>query len=94
MSAPLLTVRELSAGFVAGERVLTAVDGVGFDLAAGETLALLGESGCGKSASALALHGLGKAVAFSRENYNVGMVNQPVNQGSRQPVVTKDGVPL
>ena len=55
MSAPLLSVRELSAGFVAGERVLTAVDGVGFDLAAGETLALLGESGCGKSASALAL---------------------------------------
>ena len=55
MTAPLLSVRDLSAGFVAGERVLTAVDGVSFDLAAGETLALLGESGCGKSASALAL---------------------------------------
>ena len=55
MTAPLLSVRELSAGFVAGERVLTAVDGVSFDLTAGETLALLGESGCGKSASALAL---------------------------------------
>ena len=55
MTAPLLSGRDLSAGFVAGERVLTAVDGVSFDLAAGETLALLGESGCGKSASALAL---------------------------------------
>ena len=55
MTAPLLSVRNLSAGFVAGGRVLTAVDGVSFDVAAGETLALLGESGCGKSASALAL---------------------------------------
>ena len=53
--APLLSVRDLSAGFVAGRRVLAAVDGVSFDLRAGETMALLGESGCGKSVTALAL---------------------------------------
>ena len=52
---PLLSVRDLRAGFVAGGRVLAAVDGVDFDLRAGETLALLGESGCGKSAAALSL---------------------------------------
>ena len=52
---PLLSVRDLRAGFVAGGRVLAAVDGVDFDLRAGETLALLGESGCGKSATALSL---------------------------------------
>lgn len=52
---PLLSVRSLRAGFVAGGRVLAAVDGVDFDLRAGETLALLGESGCGKSATALSL---------------------------------------
>ncbi|MDE2585493.1 MAG: dipeptide ABC transporter ATP-binding protein [Betaproteobacteria bacterium] len=51
----LLSVRHLQAGFVAGRRVLTAVDGISFDVAAGETFALLGESGCGKSATALAL---------------------------------------
>ena len=54
-AADALRVRDLSVGFAGGGRVLTAVDGVSFDLVPGETLALLGESGCGKSATALAL---------------------------------------
>ncbi|HEX5804394.1 MAG TPA: ATP-binding cassette domain-containing protein, partial [Azospira sp.] len=53
--APLLAVRDLALGFAGGGRVLTAVSGISFTVAAGETYALLGESGCGKSASALAL---------------------------------------
>jgi peptide/nickel transport system ATP-binding protein len=53
--APLLSVRDLSVGFVSGRSCLTAVAGVSLDVAAGETLALLGESGCGKSVSALSL---------------------------------------
>jgi peptide/nickel transport system ATP-binding protein len=51
----LLSVRDLRMGFASGRTVLAAVDGIDFDLRAGETLALLGESGCGKSASALSL---------------------------------------
>ena len=53
MSAPtpVLAVRDLTVTI--GSRAV--VDGVGFDLAAGETLALVGESGCGKSLTALAL---------------------------------------
>ena len=52
---PLLSVRDLSVGFSSGQGVLTAVSGVSLDVAAGETLALLGESGCGKSVTALSL---------------------------------------
>ncbi|MBK1679609.1 ABC transporter ATP-binding protein [Rhodocyclus tenuis] len=51
----LLSVRGLRTGFVSGRTTLTAVAGIDLDLAAGETFALLGESGCGKSVAALSL---------------------------------------
>lgn len=53
---PLLRVRDLGVSFAGphGEQ-LRAVDGVSFDLAAGEALGLVGESGCGKSLTALSL---------------------------------------
>lgn len=48
----MLTVDRLRLGFAAGKRVLAAVDGISFSIAKGETFALLGESGCGKSVTA------------------------------------------
>ena len=66
MSAPLLEVRDLHKHFEVGQpgilggqpQVLRAVDGVSFDLARGETLGLVGESGCGKSTCARTIVGL------------------------------------
>jgi oligopeptide transport system ATP-binding protein len=49
VTAPLLQVRDLAVDFATPHGRLRAVDGVSFDLAAGEALGIVGESGCGKS---------------------------------------------
>lgn len=54
-AVPQLEVRDLRLGFTQASALLTAVNGVSFQVDAGETLALLGESGCGKSVTALSL---------------------------------------
>lgn len=51
----LLEITNLRIDFASGGRRLRAVDGVSFSVAAGETLCLVGESGCGKSATALSI---------------------------------------
>jgi len=53
--ATLLEVRDLRTHFFTQEGVVKAVDGITYDLQEGETMGLVGESGCGKSVSALSL---------------------------------------
>ncbi len=56
--APLLDVRDLRVEFATRHGTVTALDGVSLRLEPGETLGVVGESGCGKSITALAIMGL------------------------------------
>ena len=55
MNDKLLDIEELRVSFHLPEGITRAVDGIDFDLNAGETLGLVGESGCGKSVTALSI---------------------------------------
>ncbi len=52
---PLLEVADLKTWFFTRDGVVRAVDGVSFHVMPGETLAIVGESGCGKSVTALSV---------------------------------------
>ena len=55
MAAPLLQVKDLKTYFYTDDGVVKAVDSVTYDVQAGEIVGLVGESGCGKTVSALSI---------------------------------------
>ena len=53
--APILSVRDLHTQFFTSGGIVRAVDGINFDVEPGETVGIVGESGCGKSMTALSI---------------------------------------
>ncbi len=77
MSEPLLSTRDLKVEFDTRHGRVTALAGISLDVRPGETLGIVGESGCGKSITALAMMGLipsppghltGGEIRFGRED--------------------------
>jgi peptide/nickel transport system ATP-binding protein len=58
MTEPVLSVRNLQVEFLTRRQTLRAIDGVSFEIARGEVLGVVGESGAGKSVTGLAVIGL------------------------------------
>ena len=52
---PLLQIKNLSTHFHVGKRIVKAVDGISLSVRSGEMLAIVGESGCGKSVTAMSI---------------------------------------
>ena len=79
----LLEVSNLRVEFPTLDGIVTAVDGISFKVEKGETLAIVGESGCGKSVSNLALMGLlpkrGSKVSGSAKFYLGPDTNELIN---------------
>ena len=65
--ADLLAIRDLRVSFMTEEGVAQAVDGIDLSIAPGETLAVVGESGCGKSVTSRAIMGLIQPPGLDRE---------------------------
>src|SRR5882724_3384118 len=99
MTDDRLRVRDLSVRFVTRERTVRAVEGISFDVKPGEVVGLVGESGCGKSVTSLAILGLqekpaGRLTGSIRlgENELIGMPESGLRKirGNRISMIFQD----
>ena len=85
--APLLEVRGLATHFTTDRGVVAAVNGMDLEVLANETVAVVGESGCGKSVTALSILGLvdapGRVVAGSIRYRGEDLLGRPPEQMQR-----------
>ena len=90
---PLLSVHDLRVSFVMDEGVVRAVDGASFDVFAGQTVGIVGESGCGKSVTMKAILQLvdqpgritGGEILFRRRTGRVGAQTEEIVDLARLP---------
>lgn len=75
----LLTVKQLGVQIVQQDSFTTPVDGVSFSLKRGEIMALVGESGCGKTMTALAINRLLPPRAAMLENSEIYLDSDPIH---------------
>ena len=85
MSNPLLSIKDLQTYFFTPEGVVRALENVSFDIPRGECLGVLGESGCGKSVTALSVMRLipdppGRIMNGSIEFNGEDLVNAPMSR--------------
>ncbi|WP_171904301.1 ABC transporter ATP-binding protein [Streptomyces abyssalis] len=101
-TSPLLHVRDLRVEFRTRDGVATAVDGVSFAVEAGETLAVLGESGSGKSVTAQAVMGIldsppgrvtgGRILFDGRDLLKVSAEERRSVRGARMAMIFQDAL--
>lgn len=77
---PLLSIRDFKVGFRKDNQPVYAVQGIDLDIYKGETLAIVGESGCGKSITAEAIMGLHHARMKDKQMMMEGSMNLQVEQ--------------
>ena len=88
--AALLDVRGLTTSFTTEEGAFNAVDGVSFTIEAGGTLGLVGESGCGKSVTALSIMGLVATPGKMTCEDVAKFLKQPLSKAVKSVVIVAD----
>jgi peptide/nickel transport system ATP-binding protein len=97
MSSPLISVKDLTLRFKTDEGLVTAVEDVSFDIAAGEVLGLVGESGSGKSVTAKSLMLLNpdNAVYDAKSSITLNIDDQSIDvlslKSSKELMVVRGG---
>ena len=93
----LLDVQNLKVAFHTEQGVIHAVDGISFEIEKGKTLGIVGESGCGKSVTSLAIMRLiriaGAATVLTLVTFIVVMLRREQRWPTRRSAPTTSGAP-